>query len=157
MEKAKTAVEFQRDQLKRSQIFAPNQGTIIFQDEDDWLGKPVKIGEKIAELAKPRQTQLKILLPVADRIQLQAEDKVKFYLNSNPFAVMHATIHYIAYNASLQENGDYAYLIKAQFNTQQQLPLVGLRGIAKVYGKRVSLFTYLFRRPMLALRQFFGW
>ena len=35
-------------------------------------------------------------------------------------------------------------------------PRIGLKGTAKVFGERVSLFYYLLRRPLAAARQFVG-
>ena len=41
--------------------------------------------------------------------------------------------------------------------TEDAIPRIGLRGTAKVYGEKVSLFYYLFRRPITYLRQHLGW
>jgi len=33
---------------------------------------------------------------------------------------------------------------------------IGWQGSAKIYGERVTLFTYLFRRPISAIRPWIG-
>ena len=35
-------------------------------------------------------------------------------------------------------------------------PRIGLRGTAKIYGSRVTLFYYLFRKPITFVRQLIG-
>ena len=39
---------------------------------------------------------------------------------------------------------------------ENKLPRIGLRGTAKVYGSKVSLFYYLFRKPITFMRQLIG-
>ncbi|HCP03708.1 MAG TPA: hypothetical protein DIT61_09365, partial [Pseudomonas sp.] len=53
-----------------------------------------------------------------------------------------------------------AYRLIAQLSEserQAEPPRVGLRGTAKVYGEKVSIFFYLFRRPITSVRQWLGW
>ena len=38
----------------------------------------------------------------------------------------------------------------------EALPRIGLQATAKIHGRRVTLFYYLFRRPLAQLRQFTG-
>ena len=46
--------------------------------------------------------------------------------------------------------------IKAKLLDATHPPRIGLKGTAKVFGERVSLFYYLLRRPLAAARQFVG-
>jgi hypothetical protein len=48
------------------------------------------------------------------------------------------------------------YRLKASFADGTRIPRIGLRGTAKIYGEQVSLFYYLMRRPLAALRQLIG-
>ena len=36
------------------------------------------------------------------------------------------------------------------------MPRIGLRGTARVYGPRTTMFYFLFRRPITAMRQLIG-
>ena len=50
-----------------------------------------------------------------------------------------------------------AYRIYADFEqTDDEKLRIGLQGTAKIYGERVSVFFYIFRRPISYVRQFFG-
>ena len=49
-----------------------------------------------------------------------------------------------------------AYRVEASIVEPEIDVRIGLQGSAKIYGSKVSLFFYLFRRPISALRQFTG-
>ena len=53
--------------------------------------------------------------------------------------------------------GTVGYRIRADFKGTEQVPRIGLSGVAKIYGKKVPLAYALFRRPLTALRQRLGW
>ena len=55
-----------------------------------------------------------------------------------------------------QQRGTLAFALRARFEDGEAMPRIGLRGTAKVYGERSSLFMFLFRRPLSALRQGLG-
>ena len=46
--------------------------------------------------------------------------------------------------------------LKATLDDSSRMPRIGLRGTAKIYGEKVTLFYYLARRPLAAARQFLG-
>jgi hypothetical protein len=48
-----------------------------------------------------------------------------------------------------------SYKISASFEGEE-IPRIGLRGTAKIYGSRVTLFYYLFRKPITFVRQLIG-
>ena len=43
----------------------------MFDDPNDWIGRPVTTGERLLEIADPNQAELEIWLPVADAITLK--------------------------------------------------------------------------------------
>lgn len=155
-EKARLLVEYNRQLLDLSVVNAPVAGIVIFSDQNDWIGKPVKIGEKILEIADPDDKQLKMLLPVADAISLTPGTKIKLYLNISPLDVVDATLSYASYSATIQPDGSYAYTLKGEFTDTNTMPRIGLRGTAKIYGKSSSLFFFLLRKPLAHLRQLLG-
>jgi hypothetical protein len=69
---------------------------------------------------------------------------------------LHATLRQASYEATLSPSGLLGYRLKALFADGSRVPRIGLRGTAKVYGERVSLFYYLMRRPLAAVRQLLG-
>ena len=74
-------------------------------------------------------------------------------------APLAATVSESSYQASLSPEGVASYRLRAVFEpgqTQQEHVRIGLRGTAKIYGERVLLGYYLFRRPLATVREWTG-
>lgn len=144
------------DELGRVTVQANRPGIVLLADVNDWLGKPVATGEKILTLADPLQTELEILVPVDNAINLEQGARVRMFLNTDPSRKISATIHQTSYEARVGADGILAFPVKARFTEGQELARIGQRGTAKIYGKETRLFYYLFRRPWAAIRQTMG-
>jgi len=155
VEEKKADLEYNRALLARIKVRAEDDGIIIFTDSNDWLGKPLSTGEKVMTLANPEKTELEAWVPVADAISLEKGADVRMFLNTDPVNPLDATLYQASYEAELTPEGVLAFRVKASFNGEHR-PRVGLKGTAKVYGEKLSLFYYLMRRPMAAARQFLG-
>jgi hypothetical protein len=157
-EKAKIRMEYNQALLNKTIVAAPSKGVAIFSDEHDWLGKPVKIGEKILEIADIKNKRLKINLPTNDVIEIADNSKIKFYVNSNPFDISYAHLSYISYSAKIQADNSYTYTLKADFSPEekQTAPRIGTKGLAKIYGNRVCIIYYVLRKPLAFIRQKLG-
>jgi hypothetical protein len=142
--------------LERVRVTAPRSGIALFADPNDWIGRPVTIGERLLEIADPERAELEIWLPVADAITLNSGANVDFFLNVAPEAPLHAKLRQTSYEAVPAPSGVLAYRIKAELVGGTNPPRIGLRGTAKIYGDQVSLFYYLIRRPLAAARQLLG-
>jgi len=150
-------VTYSQELLTRTRVNAQKQGIAIFADIDEWIGKPVALGEKIMVIAQPRQSELKMWLAVDDAIELVSDQDVKFFLNIDPTNTLKATVTQSSYEARPSADGSLAFVIRASWVTEiTDTQRIGLKGTAKLYGKNVSLFYYLFRRPVTAFRQWMG-
>ena len=149
-------VAYMEDQLLRSQIKAPHAGIAIFTDAQDWLGKPVIVGERILQIANPQRVELQMNLPVADLINFDQDADTTLFLNSDPQHPLSGQLYYASYQAEMTEDNVQSYRLKAHLQAEEQPPRIGLKGTAKIAGQRVSLFYYVFRRPMAVVRQWLG-
>jgi hypothetical protein len=156
VEQHSAEVAYIQDQLARSQIKASQQGIVIFTDAQDWLGKPVAIGEGILQIANSQQVELKMHLPVADLIVFDNNAETVMFLNSDPQHPIEANLYYSSYQAEISADNLLTYRLKAHLRDSSDIPRIGLKGIAKIYGQRVTLFYYLFRRPIAGMRQWLG-
>jgi hypothetical protein len=156
MEQHGAEVAYMEDLLVRSRVKAPRAGIAIFSDKHDWMGRPVEIGERLLMVADPHDAELEIHLPVADFIQLDHTAEADLFLNIAPQSPLEARLYSSAYQAEVMPDNTLAYRLKARFDAGQTLPRIGLKGTAKLYGQRVSLFYYVFRRPLAVLRQWVG-
>jgi multidrug resistance efflux pump len=142
--------------LQQVEVNAPVSGLLIYSDESDWIGQPVRVGEQIMQIADPDNIELKIEMPVTDAIVLSEGAEIKIFLDSEPLNALDAVLSYASYEAELTPQDVLAYRIIADLVNTERKPRIGLQGTAKIYGERMSLFFYLFRRPVAAMRQYFG-
>ncbi|WP_205884539.1 MULTISPECIES: efflux RND transporter periplasmic adaptor subunit [Pseudomonas] len=156
-DQARADVAYLEGNLQRTRILAPRDGVAIFDDPSDWIGRPVSLGERIMQVADPRDTRLEVLLPVADAIALAPGAQVRLFLNSQPGSPLQATLQRHGYRASPSSDGTMAYRLQAAFSEDDPRLRVGLKGTAKLYGERTLLFNYLLRRPLAAARVYLGW
>lgn len=144
-------------QLKRTQVYAPRAGVAVYGDPNDWLGKPVSTGERIMQVADPSQPAMRIQLPVADAIALEAGARVTLFLTAYPLTPLQGSVLETSYQAKAGEDGVASYRLLASIEGQPEHARLGLHGTAKLYGDRVLLGYYLLRRPLAALRAWSGW
>lgn len=149
-------VDYAKSLLERVQVVAGRSGIAVFDDPNDWIGRPVTTGERLLEIADPSKAELEIWLPVADAITLKPGAEIELFLNIAPNAPVRAVLRQTSYEATLSPSGILGYRLKASLVDPGHPPRMGLRGTAKLYGDRVTLFYYLMRRPLAAARQFFG-
>jgi len=154
VEQKRAERDYALELLGRSEVRAERNGIAVFADAQRFIGKPMRTGERLMEIADPAQAELRIELPVADAIGLEPGAEVALFLDSDPLNRHEAALERMAYQAQSTPAGQLAYRLDARF--EQAPPRIGLRGTAKVFGARAPLALYLLRRPLAALRQSVG-
>ncbi|NTV15607.1 MAG: HlyD family efflux transporter periplasmic adaptor subunit [Desulfobulbaceae bacterium] len=157
MEEKASELSYTLQLLKKTEVRAPRSGIAVFAEQSDWVGKGVSIGERVLTIADPNHVELLIRLPVADAIYFDLNNPVRLYLTSDPQNPLDGTLRYAAYKPETTSAGIAFYRLKADFSATAKPPRIGLTGTARIYGKKAPLGYYLFRRPLTALRQRFGW
>ena len=153
---AHSQVAYLQEKVAQTRLVAQQDGIALFDDQGDWVGRPIRLGEPLMDIADPTHTAIKIQLAVEDRMALSQGDEVRFFLNSRPTDAIPAKLSTVAYRSTLQNDGQYAFELKAQIDAEQDSPTMGLKGMAKIYGERTSLIYYLMRRPLSHLRMWWG-
>jgi len=148
--------EYSAYRLDQVEIRAPSDGIVIFDDPNQWRGRPVSTGERVMLLATPRDAELLIHLPVADAIHLEPDAPARLFLDVQPLDPVEATLERASYAPVVTPSGVLAYRVVARFSSGAKPPRIGLQGSAKLWGDRVPLWLLLFRRPLSALRQTIG-
>ena len=143
--------------LKNSKIFSNQNGIAIVDRKTEWQGRPISVGEKIITIANPNEVEFLIWLPVKDSLVIQKNSLVKVFLDINPMKSLEGKLLRASYQPSLSPEGILSYKLTASYEgNAKSLPRIGLRGTAKVYGSKVTLFYYLFRKPITFVRQLIG-
>ncbi|NQY86831.1 MAG: HlyD family efflux transporter periplasmic adaptor subunit [Colwellia sp.] len=153
-------MEFAKYEFEKTNIYAEKSGTVIINDPNEWVGKSVVVGERILLIADPKSIQLKIMLPVSDAIFLNEGALVKIFFDNDPLNTWGGKISQIYYEPELTPQTVLSYKIIADFDKIDEngyIPKIGLRGTAKIYSEKVTLFFYLFKKPITSIRQWIGW
>lgn len=148
--------DYAKDLLDRVLVKAPRTGLLIYTDKSDWVGKPVVLGERIMEVADPGQIELRIDLPVDDAIVLSEGAQVDVFLDVDPLTSVSANLTHASYHAEPTPDQILAYRVRADFEATEPAVRIGLQGTAKIYGEKVKLFFFLFRRVISTARQMVG-
>ena len=142
--------------MARVSVRAEKAGVAIFTDANDWIGRPVQTGERVMQLADPKDAGVLMWLPVKDALNLESGAEVKLFLHTKALSPFAATLKQTSYQATLSPDNIASYRLKATFANPQDLPRIGLRGTARISGEWSTLGYYLFRRPLAALREWTG-
>ncbi len=156
VEQKEVEARYAREMLEKIIVRSPADGVLLFSDPDDWLGKPVSVGERIMKLADPEDAELQIWMPVNDAISLEKGAPVKAFLGVDPVHPVEAGLIRSGYEAQLSPDNILSFRLNARLKGTPSVR-IGMKAMAKVYGNRVSLFYYLFRKPYAYLRQVTGW
>jgi len=152
----KAEMNYANEKLEMTKILSSINGVAIVENTLDWQGKPVNVGEKIMTIADPNLVEFLIWLPVKDSIIINNKAKVKIFLDINPINSLKGKVLRASYKPYLSPSEVLSYKLVSSFDENQEIPRLGLRGTAKIYGSRVTLFYYLFRKPITYMRQFIG-
>jgi hypothetical protein len=142
--------------LDRVIVKAERDGVAVYGDPNDWLGKPVQTGERVMQLADPRDAGVLVWLPVGDALNLEPGAPIRLFLHTKPLDPLPATLLQTSYQAILSPEGVSAYRLRGKFDAGTDAARIGLRGTARVSGDWAILGYYLFRRPIAALREWTG-
>ncbi|MBP2300818.1 efflux RND transporter periplasmic adaptor subunit [Azospirillum picis] len=151
-----TELDYARALAARIAVTAERDGVAVFTDENEWIGRPVVTGQRILQIADPSHTELSVAVPVRDAIVLTPGAAIDLFLDVEPLVRRSATLASASYEAEMTPAGVLSYRVRADFPSDQPAPRIGLQGTAKIYGERVPLALYLFRRPLSTLRQTIG-
>ena len=153
---AQEKVNYQKYQLDESNVLSPTSGVAVIKDKSLIVGKPFKVGETIMMVADPDLVLVEIMIPVQDSITIKKDANINVFLDSNPLNVLKAKVTKFSYEPELTPSNILAYKVTGQLIDDANNPRIGLRGSAKIFGEKVHLYFYLFRKPIIFLRQSLG-
>lgn len=142
--------------IARSHVSAPRDGIIILDDPTEWIGRPVAVGERVMMVADEFHVEVEAWIPIGDAIALAPGAPVKVFLNADPLHAVEARLRTFSYEAVPRPDGSLAHRVRATFLDAGTRQRIGLRGTARLTGRRAVLAYWLFRRPWAAIRQALG-
>ena len=148
--------DFAANQLERTKLTADRDGVLIYANRDTLVGRPVRTGERLMQIANPSDIAARIELPVADAIVLERGSNVKLFLDSDPLNSVRATLKNKSYHATANSTQQLVYNLDARLDKTRSDMRIGARGTAQLFGDYVPLIYFLLRRPIAAMRQYVG-
>jgi len=148
--------DYARDRLSKTVLTAPKDGLAIYSDPTDWAGRPVATGEVIIQIADPKRVLVRIDAPLSIGETLQSGARVRMFLDADPLNPIEAELLTASFYAEPTPDGHMAYEGFARLKTEDELPRIGTRGVAKIYDDTAPLGFWLLRRPITITRQFLG-
>ena len=85
-------MESAEERLLQTDIRAETSGIAIVKAPGEWIGRPVKAGEKILEIANPREVELVLEIPAEDADLISQNSKVRIFLDRRPFNPLTANV-----------------------------------------------------------------
>jgi len=142
--------------MSRLEIKAASNGVALFSRAEDWVGRSVVTGEKIMEIADSSDQQFEIWVAASDAIDLPVGSLVKFFPDAFPLRSLKGSIESTSFYATQITPETLAYRVLAKLEKQDERVRLGMKGTFRLYGDRVSLGYYLFRKPLSAIRRSVG-
>lgn len=149
------AVDEARWYLTHSEIKAPSDGILVLADERAELlaGKAVKAGEKLFEVYGGRGMIAEVMVNERDSSILHGSFQVELFLHTAPERGIAGRILSIAKYPVLTEQRSYCYPVRVELDDRKTEKLrFGMRGIAKISGRKICLGYYLFKSLILCFR-----
>ena len=155
---ARAERDLARSRLARIEVRASRSGTVLFASADDWQGRPLRVGERVMQIADARQVEARVDLPVAESIVRAAGLDVVLFPNAEPLSTLAGTVSRAGHIAEPTSDGVLAYALTVTLVLRDDAdpPPIGDRGIVQIFGPRTPLIVAVLRRPIRAVRQFFG-
>ena len=145
--------------LARALIKSPIDGLALVDAPDEWAGKPVTLGQRIMTVADPASVRLEIFVPMDDYLVQAPGDTILFFPNVSPGSPLAGTLYQVAFQAQETPQAALAFRLRADFDREKDgdpPPRLGVRGSAKLYGRRAPLIYVILRKPIVSLRQWLG-
>nr|VFK00019.1 MAG: Multidrug efflux pump subunit AcrA (membrane-fusion protein) [Candidatus Kentron sp. H]VFK00092.1 MAG: Multidrug efflux pump subunit AcrA (membrane-fusion protein) [Candidatus Kentron sp. H]VFK04397.1 MAG: Multidrug efflux pump subunit AcrA (membrane-fusion protein) [Candidatus Kentron sp. H] len=142
--------------IARSRVTAPRDGIILLDDPTEWIGRPVVVGERVMMLADEFDAEVEAWVSIGDAIALAPGAPVTVFLNADPLHAVRARLRTFSYEAAPRPDGSFAHRVRATLAETEGRRRIGLRGTARLTGRRVALVYWIFRRPWAAIRRTLG-
>lgn len=141
--------------LEYTKVRALDSGYFIYSDENEWIGKPIVIGEKIGQIAPKENLAVKIYLPADNAIKIKKGDEVSLSLNVAPLSSIKGEIDTVSFAASLSPDNIVSYKLRAKIEDNDDAR-IGYRANVKIYGDRYPIIYQILRRPIGYIRLWLG-
>jgi len=153
-EQAQIAIEEAQWYLAHSVIKAETSGVVTLPEgnADKLAGRALRQGEKQFDILSDTGMIAEIMVNEKDASVLDGTPRIVLFLHTRPELPIQVKILSERFYPELTEQNIYSYNLKAEMTERIPDLRYGMRGVARVTGKRVKLGYYLFRSLVLWYR-----
>ncbi len=141
----KSEIELLTKQLDRAEIRSPIDGVVLGEDLQRLEGSPLKLGQKLVEVAQMDQMHAEIEVNPDQIFRVTVGSDVNVSVDSAD-AIPTLTLHQIHPRAEANEDGKYVFKGRAELPSVDCQLKPGLRGNATIYGQHRPLAWCFFQR-----------
>jgi len=157
VERRKSEVTFLQQQMGMSEVRSEAEGVVVLDDPDALIGASVQTGELVMSIADPKQTKLRIMVPVSDAGWIKEGSAAVAWLDSDPMRSIYAKVNRIGFDVRMSDKHIPSILVEAEWEKKESAnAMPGARGTARIDGPKVSIGLYFFRKPLMLLRTVIG-
>jgi multidrug efflux pump subunit AcrA (membrane-fusion protein) len=153
MDGAKVAVEEAKWYLAHTELKAPSDGILALADgrAERLVNKALRTGDRVFDIYSGSGAVAEIQVDQRESSILLDEFTVSLFLYTEPDRKLDGKVFEVQQYPMLNEQRTYCYKVRAEISDAESLRY-GMRGVAKLHGKRVSLGYYLFKNIVIYLR-----
>ncbi len=156
LEEGRAELRLAADRLARAEVHAPGAGIAVIEGRSSWIGRPVRVGEKILSIADPGRARLEIRIAVEDVLVVAPGAAVDLFLAIAPSRPVQAILTSVSYDVRQVAGAMPAFIGEAELVDSTSVPRLGLTGTARITGGRAPLGYFLLRKPLASLRRLLG-
>ncbi|NDV24539.1 efflux RND transporter periplasmic adaptor subunit [Desulfovibrio sp. JC022] len=149
-------LDLARYNVSRLEVRSEKEGIAEISDPERWRGRPVSIGERVLSVVDPDNTQIRIHIPEDDNMPFDFKRPAKIMLNVFPEKTIPALLDYVGNEIFSNADTPAGVQAEAEWVQKESGVKIGLKGTAILYGDKVSLGYWLFRKPWAAFNRFLG-
>ncbi|MDQ6963208.1 MAG: efflux RND transporter periplasmic adaptor subunit [Mariprofundaceae bacterium] len=156
IERRQTRLKFLHQQTKYLHLYSPTAGVVQINHEEELIGKPVKIGERLAVLANPEKTEWVAEVSVQDIGYIEKGLEVEIYLDHDPLNPVQGTIRDVDFEVTLGLNQTPVIIAYIDWNDPENAQSPGEHGSMHLEAKDMPFWYAVFRKPLGNLYERFG-
>ncbi|MCD8351860.1 MAG: HlyD family secretion protein [Planctomycetaceae bacterium] len=139
-------------------ITAGSDGMVRMEDPSAWRGRPVAMGERMMWLVQADRNRVRIWLPQNDRVDFAFDKPVSVHLDALGGSSLPARLTRLGTLAQTSPEFGSSFPADAEWAGEvgDAERLLGLSGIAVLYGPEVRLGYWLVRKPLAGVRKWLG-
>lgn len=156
IQKIDAALALNQSRLAQLDIVSPLDGYVLEGDLENELGRRLRLGQSMLEIAPLDAMRAAIRIPVGDIARVNPGARVHLSLDALDRHIKGLELERIQPRARIVGKAS-VFVGEAILKNKEQSLRPGMTGSAIIEGEPITLGRYLFHRPWQALRQWWPW